>query len=92
MRAGARHRSEQVLNAAVTTETDGRYRAFADRIAAQLQAAGVPGGALAIVENGELVFATGMGVKKAGGEAAPVGIDPCPGGLDHQDPDHRGQS
>ena len=65
---------EQVLNAAVTTETDGRYRAFADRIAAQLQAAGVPGGALGIVENGELVFATGMGVKKAG-EAAPVGID-----------------
>ena len=53
---------------ALAADADGRYRAFADRIAAQLQAAGVPGGALGIVENGALVFATGLGVKRAGGE------------------------
>ena len=51
-----------------------RYRAFADVIAAQLQASGVPGGALGIIEQGRLVFATGLGVKRAGGTDA-VGVD-----------------
>jgi CubicO group peptidase (beta-lactamase class C family) len=60
--------------AAVVDNVDARYRAFADRIAAQLQATGVPGGALAIVENGRLAFATGLGVRKASDPQA-VGAD-----------------
>ena len=55
-------------------DAEAPYRAFADRIAAQLQAAGVPGGALGIVQDGKLVFATGLGVKRAGSEDA-VGTD-----------------
>jgi CubicO group peptidase (beta-lactamase class C family) len=60
--------------AALADDAQARYRAFADRIAAQLQATGVPGGALAIVEHGRLVFAAGLGVKKADG-GQPVGAD-----------------
>jgi CubicO group peptidase (beta-lactamase class C family) len=76
--------AEPVVKAAVAADgvpgsegvegVDVRYRAFADRIAGQLQAAGVPGGALGIVEGGKLVFATGLGVKRAG-SADPVGTD-----------------
>jgi CubicO group peptidase (beta-lactamase class C family) len=60
--------------AVVVSDAEGRYRAFAERIAAQLQAAGVPGGALAIVEQGRLAFATGLGVRKAD-QPQPVGAD-----------------
>ncbi len=58
----------------VATDVEDRYRAFADRIAGQLERTGTPGGALAIVEDGRLAFVTGMGVKRAGGADA-VGAD-----------------
>jgi CubicO group peptidase (beta-lactamase class C family) len=50
------------------------YRAFADHIAAELAAAGVPGGALGLVVDGRLAFATGLGVKDAA-TGEPVGTD-----------------
>jgi CubicO group peptidase (beta-lactamase class C family) len=50
------------------------YRAFADHIAAELAAAGVPGGALGIVVDGRLAYATGLGVKDAA-TGEPVGAD-----------------
>jgi CubicO group peptidase (beta-lactamase class C family) len=53
---------------------DEAYRAFADHIAAELAAAGVPGGALGIVVDGRLAFATGLGVKDVT-TGAPVGVD-----------------
>ena len=57
---------------AVVAAPPSRYQAFADRIAADLEAHGVPGGALGIVEDGRLVFATGLGVNdRATGQ--PVG-------------------
>jgi CubicO group peptidase (beta-lactamase class C family) len=59
---------------ALDVDQQARYRVFADGLAAQLQASGVPGGALGIVQDGRLVFATGLGVKRAGG-AEPVGSD-----------------
>jgi CubicO group peptidase (beta-lactamase class C family) len=50
------------------------YQAIASGMAEQLARAGVPGGALAIVEGNRLRFATGVGVKQAGG-SEPVDAD-----------------
>jgi CubicO group peptidase (beta-lactamase class C family) len=54
--------------------TDARYQAFADHIAAELTAAGVPGGALAIIDQGRVAFTAGLGVKEAGTDHR-VGLD-----------------
>jgi CubicO group peptidase (beta-lactamase class C family) len=60
------------LTAPAIAEAD--YRAFAEHIAAELAAAGVPGGALGLVVDGRLAFATGLGVADAA-SGAPVGTD-----------------
>jgi CubicO group peptidase (beta-lactamase class C family) len=71
-RVASARTSQAVL--ALDVDQQARHRAFADVLAAQLQARGVPGGALGIVQEGRLVFATGLGVKRAG-SPDPVGPD-----------------
>ena len=45
-----------------------RFRDLLDVYRAQLDAAGVPGGALAIIRDGELAFAEGVGVRRQGSD------------------------
>jgi CubicO group peptidase (beta-lactamase class C family) len=59
-------RAEARPPASALPRGEARYLAIRDRLARELAASGVPGGALAIIENGQLRHASGVGVKQAG--------------------------
>lgn len=68
----ARVTAHSLLRGHIARKRAGRmeqYRALADELERELLARGVPGGALAIVERNRVQFATGLGMKEAGGSA-----------------------
>jgi CubicO group peptidase (beta-lactamase class C family) len=54
--------------------TGERRKAFEDSLAELMDAAGVPGSAVAAVQAGEIVYLEGFGVREIG-ETAPVSLD-----------------
>jgi len=64
--AGALHCGKIAPDIAVGDPSDARFQYVLGKIENDMSRYGVPGAAIAIVENGELAFAAGLGTKKRG--------------------------